>query len=387
MTQKRLHVQFGREKKLKNILTIFAGLFFICLLIYLMKFTSFYNKIYTARKNVGTVTKIPQEKKVFNILLMGYGGPGHEGAYLTDTMMVIHIDLKQRKALLLSIPRDIWVKVPTKSGDDFHAKINSVYQMGLFENKYPDIPTIYLGKQGAGDLIKTVVGQITGLPIDYYAALDFEGFRRAVDILDGVDITITKPLDDFEYPIAGHEDDLCGKTEEDLPELEKIATESPQLAFPCRYEHLHFDAGKTHLDGEVALKFVRSRHAEGDGGDFGRANRQQQFLQAVKEKVISIGFIPKIIPLLDELDTHVRTDIPLEITNKFLGQAKYSGEYIMSTLVLSDDTFIKPAISDDGQYILIPKGGLDRWDDIKTWINQVSEGITPTPSVPQKLRQ
>lgn len=377
-TNQRLHTQHVRKKKFQKWITVTCMGLFLILTIYFLKFSQFYEKIYTANKGNGKVTAIPEEKKIFSILLMGYGGRGHEGSYLTDTMMVIQVDLEKKRGLILSLPRDLWVQVPTKTNESFHSKINAVYQMGLFPKNFPNIPSEYKSEQGAGNLIKQVVGRITGFPIDYYIALDFEGFRKSVDILGGVDITVVRSFDDFEYPITGHEDDLCGKTEEDLPELEKIATESPELAFPCRYETLHFEAGMTHMDGETALKFVRSRHSSVDGGDFGRASRQQVFLEAVKNKVITIGFIPKIIPLLNELGEHVKTDIPLEVTNKLIGQAPQANEYRLSQLVLSDKMYIKQGYSEDRQYILMPTEGIDKWGKIREWIKQTIDGITPT---------
>jgi LCP family protein required for cell wall assembly len=150
---------------------------------------------------------------------MGYGGPGHDGAYLTDSMMLAHFDLAKKKTTMISIPRDIWVKLPTKSEVPFHAKINTLYQNEKFPDTFPDvIPE---------DLVRNTVQDITGLLVDNVVTVDFSGFKKAIDILGGVHITVEKSFTDREYPIDGHEDDLCGKTEADLPELEKVATESP----------------------------------------------------------------------------------------------------------------------------------------------------------------
>lgn len=345
---------------------------------FFLKIFSFYNNIYT-KKSGNIPVKTPVEKTAYNILLMGYGGAGHEGAYLTDTMMVAHIDTKSREATLISIPRDIWVKVPTESGDSFHSKINAVYQMGLFPKNYSDIPNRYHGEQGAGELVGIAVKQVTGLTIDNYVSIDFTGFEKAVDTLGGVDVPVAITFDDFEYPLTGHEDDVCGKTEEELPELEKIATESPELAFPCRYEHLHFDAGLQHMDGATALKFVRSRHSSQDGGDFGRARRQQLFLEAIKKEVISLGFIPKIIPLMDELADHIHTDIDPIFANKLLLGSQVGEEYTNKQFVLDDNDYIKASYSDAGQFILIPNQGIDKWSTVHKALANFIAGITPTP--------
>lgn len=267
---------------------------------------------------------IPKEKKVFSLLVMGYGGAGHDGAYLTDTMMIMRLDLDKNTATVISIPRDIWVQIPTTTDEEFYRKINSVYQTGLFRKNYPAVPAKYDGEQGASELIKETVQKIVGFPIDNYIALDFDGFKEAVDTLGGIDINVEKSFTDIEYPIDGKETDLCGVDPTDavkFEELEKIATESPEVAYPCRYETLQFKAGEQHMDGETALKFVRSRHSLQDGGDFGRAKRQQLFLDAIRSKILSVAFIPKIIPLMNDLEKNLRTDLSLELINKYLGEA------------------------------------------------------------------
>ena len=364
-----------RKYNRKKIGFLFLGLFLLLAIFLSIKLASFYNNIYTKKNGSGIIKKPYVEKTAYNILIMGYGGAGHQGAYLTDTMMVAHIDTKKRDSTLISIPRDIWVRVPTSSGSKFHSKINAVYQMGLFPNNYPDIPAKYEGEQGAGELVKEVVKTVTGLEIDNYVAIDFAGFEKGVDLLGGVDISVARTFDDFEYPIAGYEDDLCGKQESDLPELEKIATESPEIAFPCRYEHLHFDAGLQHMDGVTALKFVRSRHSNEDGGDLARASRQQLFLDSVKSQVISLGFIPKAIPLLDELGDHIKTDVDPILANKLILSAEVGEDYTMSQFVLDDKAYITATTSSNGQFILIPTLGEDKWSAVHKAIAGGEGGI------------
>lgn len=393
------------SSKFKPVFLILLGIFFAGLIFLAIKINGFYRGIYTANGGINQPT-IPKEKTEFNILLLGYGGGQHEGTYLTDSMMILHLDLKKHKAAVISIPRDIWVKVPTESGDDFHIKINAIYQMGLYPNDFPDVAKKY---RGDGKLIKYVMEQVTGLDMDNYMAVDFDGFKKAIDIIGGIDVNVAKTFDDYSYPIDGKENDLCGKEEQfkevekllngptltpdEQTEMDKKFAEKPELkeffdnivndpavAFPCRYEHLHFEAGKQHMNGETALKYVRSRHALQDGGDFGRASRQQKFLSAVKDKVISITFIPKIIPLLDEMKEHITTDIPVDQIKKFIGEAPNAGNYKITNFVLSNENFLKDGHSEGGQYILMPEEGIDEWDSVKTGIKNTIEGITPTPT-------
>jgi len=370
---------------MKKIVIIIVGVFLAFLVFYFSTNNHFFNK-----KNSPTLPKPKPEKTTYNFLLLGYGGGSHDGTYLTDTIMIANIDMKAKKTTLFSIPRDLWVKLPTKSGTDFHTKINAVYQLELFPNDFPDLKKIST---------KSTLSQITGLSIDGYMSVNFAGFTKAVDILGGIDVDVKRSFLDPEYPIEGKEKDLCDKDTEDLfkkaepfitpgfnpddrnqqfkdnPKLEefvKNATDSPELAFPCRYEKLEIKAGTNHLDGTTALKFARSRHSSEDGGDFNRALRQQQVIEAIKDKVINLGFISKIIPLMDEFKKDVKTDIGLEVIKKFIGEADNSKEYRITTFVLTDQNVLKNAVSDDKQYILIPREGMDNWSGIHQMISSSS---------------
>lgn len=352
----------------------------------LLAFGAFYffnNFKFNGKTNQQSTLKPKPEKTVYNFLLLGYGGGVHDGTYLTDTIMIVNIDIRAKKVTIFSIPRDLWIGLPTKSGSDFHTKINAVYQLELFPNDYPDLKKLST---------KVIISQITGLPIDGYVSINFAGFTKAIDILGGIDVQVKRSFTDAEYPITGKEKDLCDKDTEELfkkaepfitpgfnpderiqqfkdnPKLEefvKNASDSPELAFPCRYEKLEFTKGPTHLDGETALKFARSRHAPEDGGDFARALRQQQVIEAVKDKVISLGFVSKIIPLMDEFKKDVKTDIGLDVVKKFISQADKSKEYKITSYVLTDQNVFKNAVSDDGQFILIPNEGMDNWTAIQ----------------------
>jgi anionic cell wall polymer biosynthesis LytR-Cps2A-Psr (LCP) family protein len=353
---------------MKKTLIIIGLAIFLAFIIFQIIINKYYEKIYKPKNISQNLIKKIEEKKVFNILLLGYAGGTHQGTYLTDTMMLAHIDMANKKAVLISIPRDVWVKIPTKTKENFHSKINTVYQMGLFPEDYPNLDKKYIIKDHETALVSYVVSQITGLIPDYFVSVDFDGFKKAIDVLGGVEINIEFSFEDKKYPVTGLETDLCGKQESEFEELEKIATESPEIAYPCRYETLKFDAGLQKMDGETALKFSRSRYSSQNGGDFERAKRQQLLLEAVKNKIISIGFVPKIIPLLNELSSHIKTDISLEQMQKFLSKVKNANEYKIKRLVITDNDYLDMSRSDDGQYILIPKVGIDKWTNVKKWI-------------------
>lgn len=352
------------------------------------------------------VTKTPEEKNTYNLLILGYGGGNHDGTYLTDTIMVIHADTQKKKAELISIPRDIYIRVPTKDKtENLHFKINELYEMGLFPKDFPAIDTKYLAGGDSAGLIKYAILQITGFPVDAYVSIDFDGFIKAIDVLGGVDVTVDRTFDDYEYPIDGHEKDLCGKDAEftqiepiingtmseedknklfsDKPELAQFYDDiknNPVVAFPCRYEKLHFDAGPAHMDGATALKFARSRHSLTDGGDFNRAKRQQKILEAVKDKALSLGGITKMLTLMDEMQPYLKTDMPEEDIRRLLPEVTNVREYSTVPLVITEPTYVHSDYSPIGQFILVPNKGLDNWSAVKTDIKNIMLGITPTPT-------
>lgn len=328
--------------------------------------TVYNNNLTVKLKNESFIDHI-KNKTPFNILLLGYGGGSHDGTYLTDSLIVVHIDPEQKKITLISLPRDIWVKVPTNETGTYW-KINATYQIGLDDKGYPKKPEEYTGAVGGGNLVKYVIGLVIGLPIERFVAVDFDGFIKTIDILDGVNVNVEKTFDDYEYPIEGKEDDLCGRSAADLPELVKIATSSNVQAFPCRYEHLHFDQGNKVMNGETALKYVRSRHSLQDGTDFGRSARQRNLLIAAKQRVFSLDFITKIIPFINSIQNNIKTDLTIDEVKYLIDQANTLNSYQVSNLALSDQNVLKQYMSDDGQSALVAKEGIGTWEGVHDWI-------------------
>lgn len=132
------------------------------------------------------------------------------------------------------------------------------------------------------------------------------------------------------------------------------------------------------MNGETALKYARSRHSPTDGGDFNRAKRQQQIIEAVKDKVINIGFLPKVIPLMDEFKKDLKTDMGIEEAKKAIGFAGMAREYTISSFVFTTDNFLAESFSANKQYILVPKEGIDQWQGIQKAAKNIIQGILPT---------
>lgn len=329
------------------------------------------------KKNI-TLKKDSNER--VNILLLGIGGGTHDGPDLTDTIIFASLDPKTEQTTLLSIPRDLWIP-------ELNGKINSAY--AIAEEK----------KKGGGLLVtKALVQHILNQPVDYGIRIDFNGFVKAVDLVGGLDITVDRTFDDYEYPITGKEDDTCGASPEDLP---RLATASSQLdAFPCRYEHLHFDQGLQHMDGETALKFVRSRHALGpEGTDFARSKRQEKVIAAFKDKVFSLGtFLNpiKLVNLYDTFKDSIDTDITQNDYADFIKLAQKMEKAKIHSYVLDfgDEETGRPGLLTNPidnstatygyEWVLVPASGVGNYTGIQSYVTCILSrpncSLTPTPS-------
>lgn len=298
-----------------------------------------------------------------NILLLGIGGGNHEGPNLTDTIIFASINPDKNSVVLVSIPRDLWVP-------ELKQKINTIYAIG--EDKR---------KGGGLILTKAILSRILKQEINYGFRIDFDGFIKAVDAVGGLDVNVDKTFDDYEYPVEGKESDPCGHKEE---ELQPLATASSQLeVFPCRYKHLHFDFGLTHMDGKTALEFVRSRHAQGEEGtDFARSKRQEKVILAFKEKIFSAGTLlnpTKIMSLYSLLKSSIDTDIPQDQFDDFVRLAGKMKQVPIKRLVLDQgDEELKryglldnPPLEEEykSQWVLIPRIGNGDFTEVQDYVD------------------
>jgi len=220
------------------------------------------------------------QKNRINILLLGIAGTNKAGKNLTDTLMIVSINTKTNQIAMLSIPRDLYVNIPDAN---FKSKINTVYQYGLEQS--PDD----MGK--AMEPIKKTVENITSLNMDYWAVMNFDGFWQVVDSIGGINIINKRDIYDSHYP-------------------------GPNYS----YETFQLKKGFHHLDGATALKYARMRHDDPEG-DFGRAKRQQQVLQAIKNKLFSTGTLLNVVTmnkLFDALGNNLKTNIRLSEFDNFL---------------------------------------------------------------------
>ncbi|MBI5467180.1 MAG: LCP family protein, partial [Candidatus Kerfeldbacteria bacterium] len=255
-----------------------------------------------------------------NMLLLGIGGPGHDGPYLTDTMIVVSYKPSLNQVSMLSIPRDLVVNIP---GYDYR-KINNVLSFGR-DQKYP----------GGGEALTIkVVSDLLDIPIQYYGLIDFKGFQEIIDRVGGIDVTVDTAFTDYSFP-----DNNYG------------------------YQTIRFAKGPQHLDGTTALNFARSRHGNnGEGSDFARAARQQKIIEALKDKLLSFGTLSnpkKISDILGALGTHSQTNMEVW---EMIRLAKLTGDVSRDRIINkvfedSSTGFLKSATGTGGAYILVPRDG------------------------------
>lgn len=328
----------------------------------------------------------PEEPQPFTVALLGYGGAGHDGGRLTDSIMVVSIDSVAEKIFLISVPRDLWVPLETNVGQDPTGwKINAAYAIGSDDRGYPNKPERFTGEAGGGTMAKEALELALGLEIDRFVAVDFAGFMKAVDVLGGIEVDVQKSFTDPLYPIQGRENETCGKSEEEVAATATMPAHLAEKEFPCRFEELYFPAGVIHMDAETALKYARSRHSFEDGGDFNRAARQRQVILAFKNKVLAINFIPKLIPFVGTLSGNVQTDLSAADMQVFLDRRDelLSYDLVGITLTTDQDNILEFGTAGGGQSVVVPKTGLDDWPAVHTWLQdqlaaaEVIEDITP----------
>jgi polyisoprenyl-teichoic acid--peptidoglycan teichoic acid transferase len=267
--------------------------------------------------------KIKHDERI-NVLLLGYGGPGHDGPYLTDSIMLVSIRPATREAIMVSLPRDLWVKIPALPRNGSMAgKLNNAYAIGTDHQAYPNVRSDWKTDTGGGDLAAATVSQITGQPIDYWIGVDFKAFRDVVDALGGVRVDVPIALDDPRFP-AGETTGMI---------------------------HIHFNAGWQQFDGERALQYARSRETT---SDFDRSRRQQIVLLAVRQRVFSLHAIPRMLSVLGALQDNVRTNLrpgDMKQLADLTGQIK---DKDIRRVAIDTSNLLRSGFTSNGQYILQP---------------------------------
>lgn len=265
-----------------------------------------------------------------NILLMGIGGEGHDGANLTDTIILTSINTKTKQVGMLSIPRDLLAPIPGYG----YRKINNAY---AFAEE--------TAKGSGGSNVKKVVGDVFGLEVHYFVTVDFDGFRQLIDDIGGVTVDVEKTFTDSFYPT----DDFKTKV-------------------------VSFTAGRRTMEGDEALRYARSRHGNnGEGSDFARAKRQQKIIMATRDKLLSLGVLAnpaKMMRIYQTVSEHTFTDIEAWEILRLATLLKdvRSNEIARQTLETAPDG---PLISSmiNGAFVLLPESG--SWDELRSMAQNI----------------
>jgi polyisoprenyl-teichoic acid--peptidoglycan teichoic acid transferase len=267
----------------------------------------------TAPTTAPPSSQAPSNRVTF--LLTGVDS-GHDREHaLTDTLLVVSFDTVDKTAVMMSVPRDI-SEFDLYSGGTYHGKINSLMTAALNDPAhYPDGPMGTLTRQ---------IGYIIGVPVDYYAQLNLDGFSKMINLVGGVDVDNPRAIDD---PVYDWFDGTHG---------------------------FKLSAGKHHLDGRIGLAYVRSRQGIGDN-DFTRARRQQQVIAALRAKMTTASALQKLPDLLDVASKTIRTDFPADKIRDYLGLAKQIGDDQTQRYVLGPPYAKTPTVPGSTYILLLDK--------------------------------
>lgn len=290
-----------------------------------------------------------EDKGRVTLLLAGNSADRSDGGggALTDSIMLVSINTKTHDAFMLSIPRDLWVSIPGIGG----SKINAANTVTDFaENGYP--------KGGMG-MLEKVVSEATGLPINYYALVNYTAFRDAVNNVGGIDVNI-----DSEDPRGIYD--------------------------PSFREHeggpLKLPNGVNHLNGQTALNLARARGDPFNGvsgaygfpqSDFDRTNHQRQMMFALKDKVLSKNVLSnpnKMGNLMDSIGNNVSTDFELNELVSLYHMMKHVKSTNIQSLSLNNadgKNLLMNYRAASGQSALAPAAGVDDFSAIQAFVSKV----------------
>ncbi len=299
-----------------------------------------------------TTTKLKGEDEGrVNILLAGNSADdsGHSGGDLTDSIMIMSIDTKNNQAFLMSVPRDLFVQIP---GTSSHAKINYAYVAGE-SNKFSQDG---FPNGGMGEL-EQVITEDFGIPINYYALVNYSALREAVDAVGGIDINIQSSDPRGLY--------------------------DPSIDYSTHGPLVKLTNGVHHLNGQQALDLSRAR---GDNyraygfaaSDFERTKNQRDLLVALKTKAITAGVLSnpaKLSSLSDAIGNNVKTDFTLSEVRRLYDIVKnVNGPNIKSYSLnsVNGKNLLASYTTVDGQSALAPATGVDDYTDIQAFMQRIS---------------
>jgi len=262
-----------------------------------------------------------------NILLLGRPGNGYSGGNLTDTIILAHLTPAKEKAILISLPRDLLVKIPNTNK---LTKINSLYNIAGIDG------------------LKEKIEEITGLKIDYHVLVDLVVAQEIIELVDGLNIYVPKDIDDPFFPGPNY-----------------------------TYQTFNLSAGWRYLDGPEALRYIRTRYTS-PNGDFDRMARQQQVITLLKQKVLELNLLwdfPTYLKMFNSLKNNIETDLGIIELKKFWEIAR-SIKYNQISQLVIDKKETKLLVGGQVLFgeqmasVIYPVAGQGNYDKIKEYIKE-----------------
>jgi LCP family protein required for cell wall assembly len=287
----------------------------------------------------------------FAVLLMGYGGGNHDGAYLTDSMMVVIVDPARKSLTLLSLPRDSWVPMSFDGKTIIYNKVNTAYAFAEDASAYPDRLDRYRGTHGPGTFAADTVSRLLGIPIQYYLSLDFQGFRDMINAVGGINVDVP---DSFaaRYP----------------------ANDDPSIN--AGWTIVRFSRGLQHMDGERAIEYARARETidnVSEGTDFARSRRQRLIMQAFKTRLFEPGGLIHLPQLLAIAATHVDTNYQIPDATKLAQLILGWRDVTIYQTALTTGNYLEDATGPDGAYVVVPSSPDHSWAQVRAFARRLWE--------------
>jgi LCP family protein required for cell wall assembly len=288
-----------------------------------------------------------------NVLLMGIGGKGHDGADLTDTMILASIDPVNNKAALMSVPRDLWVKMPNNYFASSQ-KINAAYSsskykyIGKTDTTNANRQAITAGFEG----VDKTVEEVLGVPVHYNVLVTFRAFEQAIDTVGGVSVNVPEALVD------------------------------PTMAWENNRNPVLAKAGVQQMKGKQALMYVRSRATS---SDFARSERQRAVMVALKDKVFTLGTLSnpvKISNLISAFGDNIQTDISVNDATRMADIfKKIPNDQIVSASLTDTKSNLVTTSTISGLSVVVPKAGLYDYSAIQSYTrNLLKDGYLQNES-------
>lgn len=292
-----------------------------------------------------------------NILLFGTSedSSAHEEGenLLTDSIMVLSVDQEKKNAIIFSVPRDLWVDYGQSCLAGYSGKINSLYACAKDG----------ASEQTGANKLKSTVGEIFGIDIQYYAKVNYTALKDAVDAVGGITVTIDS--DDPRGVYDPNFDWQCGATR-----AERIERCPPDGRL------VDYENGPATLDGEHALALARARNAAGgyglSGGNFDREQYQQKIILAIKDKAVSAGTLANPVAvsgLIDSVGKNVQTNFETGEIRTLVELATAIDKTSIRNISLVDED--KPLVTTGqygGQSIVRPVAGIDDFSKIQSFL-------------------